>query len=134
MIDVEIITPDRSFYTGKVSFIEMATTEGEIGVYENHVPTTCILAPGVVRLYEDENQTAEPKVAVVHAGFVEILKDRIRILAEIAEWPDEIDKNRAEEARIRAQRRIDEDADGVDLDRAELALKRALVRLSVKNK
>ena len=110
MIDVEIITPDRSFYTGKVSFIEMATTEGEIGVYENHVPTTC------------------------HAGFVEILKDRIRILAEIAEWPDEIDKNRAEEARIRAQRRIDEDADGVDLDRAELALKRALVRLSVKNK
>ena len=48
--------------------------------------------------------------------------------------PDEIDKNRAEEARIRAQRRIDEDADGVDLDRAELALKRALVRLSVKNK
>ena len=103
MIDVEIITPDRSFYTGKVSFIEMATTEGEIGVYENHVPTTCILAPGVVRLYEDENHTAEPKVAVVHAGFVEILQDKVTMLAEIAEWPQEIDLARAEEARNRAE-------------------------------
>ena len=130
MIEVEIITPDRVFYTGKVSFIEMTTTEGEIGVFEKHVPTTCILAPGIVRLYEDENHQDEPKKAVVHAGFVEILPDRVRLMAEIAEWPDEIDKNRAEEARIRAERRSEENEEGIDMDRAELALKRAVARLA----
>ena len=68
-------------------------------------------------------------IAAVHSGFAEILPDKVTLLAEIAEWPDEIDANRAKEAEIRAKRRIEEGSG--DLNRAELALKRALVRLSL---
>ena len=59
-------------------------------------------------------------------GFSEILADKITILAEVVEWTEEIDVNRAKEAQIRAERRI-KNADG-DIDRAELALKRAILR------
>ena len=132
MFNLEIISPDRQFYEGKVSFVEMTTTEGDIGVFKNHIPLTCILAPGLVKMYEEGSD--EPRKAIVHAGFVTILKDSVTIMAEVAEWPDEIDANRAEEARIRAQRRIEDGGDGVDIDRAELALKRSLARLEALKK
>lgn len=129
LFELEIISPDRIFYEGKVSFLEMNTSEGEIGVYKNHIPLTSTLEPGMVKIYEGESET--PKKAVVHAGFVEILKDKVIIMAEIAEWPEEIDVNRANEAKIRAERMIkDHDEDGnIDIDRAEAALKRSLARL-----
>ncbi|MDE7430414.1 MAG: ATP synthase F1 subunit epsilon [Lachnospiraceae bacterium] len=127
MFDLEIISPDRQFYEGKVSFLEMRTSEGDIGVYKEHIPMTCILIPGLVKMYEDGSD--EPKKAIVHAGFVEILPKKVTIMAEVAEWPDEIDINRAEEARIRAERRINEGGEGVNLERAEAALRRSLARI-----
>ena len=72
------------------------------------------------------------KLQVVTAGFVEILPDEVKILAEVVEWPDEIDVNRAEEARIRAERRIKDNAAETDTLRAEMALKRALTRLETR--
>lgn len=127
LFELEIISPDRSFFQGQVPFVEMVTSEGEIGVYKQHIPMTCILVPGLVKIYESEN--GEPKIAVVHGGFAEILENKITIMAEVAEWPEEIDENRAKEAKIRAQRRIDEGGDDISMDRAELALKRSLARL-----
>lgn len=127
MFELEIISPDRQFYEGKVSFVEMRTSEGDIGVYKEHIPMTCILIPGLVKMYE--NGSDEPKKAIVHAGFVEILPKKVTIMAEVAEWPDEIDINRAEEAKIRAERRINEGGEGVNLERAEAALRRSLARI-----
>lgn len=127
LFELEIISPDRIFYNGQVSFVEMKTSEGDIGVYKRHIPMTCILIPGLVKIYEADE--AESKKAIVHAGFVEILEDKVTVMAEVAEWPDEIDLNRAEEARIRAQRRIKEGGDEVSLDRAEAALRRSLARI-----
>ena len=124
---VEIITPDRVFYKGDASMIEFTTTEGEIGVYKNHVPTTVVLAPGIVTIHESEGN----KRAAVHAGFAEILNDKVTLLAEVAEWPEEIDVDRAKAAEARATERIAQKADGLDVMRAELALKRALVRQSI---
>ena len=60
---------------------------------------------------------------------MEILQDRVAIMAEIAEWPEEIDLNRAEEARVRAERRINTEGEGIDMDRAEASLRRALARI-----
>lgn len=128
IFELEIISPDRQFYDGKVSFVEMRTSEGDIGVYKNHIPMTCIMAPGLVKIYE-EGSNGEAKRAIVHAGFVEILPEKITIMAEVAEWPEEIDINRAEEARIRAERRLNEPGEGVDIDRAEAALRRSLARI-----
>ena len=48
LFDLEIICPDRIFYEGRVTMVELNTTEGEIGVYKNHIPTTMVLQPGVV--------------------------------------------------------------------------------------
>ena len=123
---VKIIAPDRLFYEGNGEMVEMTTTEGQIGVYPGHIPLTAVIAPGVVRVYEAEGAV---KSAALHAGFVEILQDSVTILAEVVEWPDEIDMSRAQEAKIRAERRLAEKATETNMARAELALKRAVARI-----
>lgn len=125
---VKIIAPDRTFFEGALSFLEFNTTEGIIGVYPRHIPMTVVVAPGVLKMVDAEGE----KVAALHSGFAEILGDEITILAESIEWPDEIDVKRAEEARIRAERRVGDDSQ--DENRAELALKRAMLRLSMTKK
>ncbi len=105
--------------------VELATTEGEIGIYADHIPLTAVLTPCTLEIHEG----TERKKAAVHGGIVEVLPDKVVVLAEIAEWPDEIDVNRANEARIRAERRIASHEDGINMMRAELALKRSLARL-----
>ena len=128
LFKLHVITPERRFYYGEASMVELTTTEGDIGVYRNHIPLTAIVAPGVLKIHEE----GEVKEAALMSGFIEILPERITIMAEVAEWPDEIDGNRAEEARIRAERRLKEESGEIDTMRAELALRRALVRLSLR--
>ena len=128
LCDLKIITPDRVFYSGKASFLELNTVEGEIGIYKNHIPMTTVLEPGIATITEEGGNKKE---AALHTGFMEILGDRITILAEIAEWPDEIDRNRAQEAKIRAERRLQNDKSNINITRAELALHKALVRIEL---
>lgn len=125
---LEIITPDRKFYEGEASMVEFTTTEGEMGVYKHHIPLTAVLAPGIVTITEAEGK----KEAAIHAGFVEILPEKVTFLAEIAEWPEEIDVARAEAARARAEERIRNHTAEIDVARAEIALKKALVRIDIK--
>jgi F-type H+-transporting ATPase subunit epsilon len=124
---LRIITPDRVFYEGEASMVEMNTTDGEIGVYSQHVPTTFILMPGVLTIHED----GEEKYAALHAGFAEVLQSQVTVLAEAAEWPDEIDVERAERAKARAEERLSHHADNINQMRAESALRRALTRIEV---
>lgn len=119
---LKIITPDRVFYEEEVSMVEFNTVEGEVGIYKDHLPMTMIIAPGILTITRGD----EVKEAALHAGFTEVLPDKVTILAEIIEWPSEIDVTRAEEAKSRAEERIKEHAPGTDLNRAELALKRAV--------
>lgn len=128
IFQVEIITPDRVFHTGEATMIEFNTAAGEIGVYKKHIPTTTVLAPGIVRIKMDGE---EDVVAAVHSGFAEILPDKVTLLAEIAEWPDEIDKNRAEAAKARAEERLANKTEEIDVKRAEFALRKALVRIDL---
>ena len=128
LFKLHVITPERRFYDGEASMVELSTTEGDIGVYRNHIPLTAIVAPGVLKIHEEGGV----KEAALMSGFIEILPERITIMAEVAEWPDEIDGNRVEEARIRAERRLKEESGEIDTMRAELALRRALVRLSLR--
>lgn len=122
-----IISPDRTFYEGDVKMVEMVTTEGEIGVLKGHIPLTSIMKPGIVTIKE-ENET---KRAAVHEGFVEILQDRVTIMAEIAEWPEEIDLQRAEDAKERAEKRLKSNENGFDITRAEFAMRKALIRIEL---
>lgn len=125
LMEVKIIAPDRVFYEGQVSFIEFNTTEGIMGIYPKHIPMTVVIAPGVLKIVEENGE----KTAALHSGFAEILGDSITILAESVEWPDEIDVRRAEEAKARAERRIKDSSQ--DMNRAELALKRSVVRMQI---
>ncbi|MFA9377767.1 MAG: ATP synthase F1 subunit epsilon [Lachnotalea sp.] len=130
LFKLRIISPDRVFYEGDVTMVELKTSEGEIGVYKDHIPLTTILVPGVIKITEPEGV----KRAALYAGFIEILQDGITVLAEVAEWPDEIDLNRAKEAKIRAERRISDAQNDTDEMRAEMALRRSLTRLELGGK
>lgn len=129
VMKLRVITPEKQFYEGDVTMVELTTTEGDIGVYPSHIPLTAVVAPGVLTIHEE----GETKEASLISGFVTILPDGVTVMAEIAEWPDEIDFKRAEEARVRAERRLSSGEAGLDQLRAEMALKRALVRLGLKH-
>ena len=120
LFTLKIITPDRVFYEGEASMVEFNTTEGEIGVYKMHVPTTVIVSPGVLTITEAEGQ----KHAALHAGFAEILPEKVTILAEIIEWPEEIDLDRADRAKERAEERLRSKTPETDILRAQRALAR----------
>lgn len=126
---LKIITPDRVFYEEQVSMVEFNTIEGEVGIYKDHIPMTMIIAPGILTITTGE----EVSEAALHAGFAEVLPDKVTILAEIIEWPVEIDLTRAEESKSRAEERIREHAPGTDMKRAELSLKRAVARIEAVN-
>ena len=127
---LEIISPERTFYKGEVNFLELTTSEGEVGIYKNHIPMTNVIVPGIVTIHEADGV----KEAAVHSGFMVILQDSVKIMAEVAEWPDEIDENRANEAKLRAERRLKDKGSGIDVARAEAALKRSLTRLNLVGK
>lgn len=124
---LRIITPDRLFYEGQVEMAEFTTTEGEIGVLPGHIPLTVIIKPGILTIYEPEGE----KRAALHAGFAEILQDRVTILAEIVEWPSEIDRERANAAKERAEERLRSRTPETDIARAETALLRAVARIEL---
>lgn len=83
-----IVTPDRAFFDEEADMVEFNTTEGEIGVYAGHAPLTVIVKPGILTITQGDNV----RNAALHAGFVQILPQEITILAEIIEWPAEIDE------------------------------------------
>ena len=122
---LEVITPERSFYTGDVTFVELNTTEGEVGIYARHIP----IAPGVLTITEEDGTK---KKAALLKGFVEVTETTMSILAEVAEWPEDIDVERAKKAEERARKRLEAKSADIDIARAELALKRALVRKGLK--
>ncbi len=125
--EVRVITPDRTFYKGEATMVEFNTTEGEIGIYKNHIPMTVIIKPGILTITGED-----VKKAALHSGFVEILGDSVTILAEVIEWPDEIDEMRAMAAKERAERLLAQKDPKTDIARAETALLRAMARINVK--
>ena len=124
---LKIITPERVFFEEEATMVEFNTTEGEIGIYKNHVPMTVIVKPGILTITQEDGI----KEAALHSGFVQILQDEVTILAEIVEWPEEIDVERAEAANERAEERIKSRTPETDMARAETALQRAVARIQV---
>jgi F-type H+-transporting ATPase subunit epsilon len=125
---LEIVTPERRVYAKDVEMVSVKGLDGELGIMPLHVPIVSPLkiAPVRVKLIGG----GEDFIAV-HGGFVEVRKDKVVILAEGAELSEEIDVDRAERARLRAEQRLS-NKDMVDFHRAEIALQRALTRLDVK--
>lgn len=127
--NLEIVTPNREFLNEDVEMLVVRTVDGDIAILKNHIPLVTPLAIGILKInYPDGTH----KIATLCGGFMEVTKEKTTIVTDSAEWPGEIDKERAEAARKRAEERLKKQEAGLDVARAELALKRALNRLGAK--
>ena len=125
---LNIVTPRGIYQQLDVQMLNLRTTAGQIGILANHLP----LASGVeISEMNYIDAKGERKTFAVAGGFVYVSEDDTSLIVNAIESPEEIDLHRAEEAKLRAQRRLDS-KDG-DLLRASMALKKAITRISVKN-
>src|SRR3982075_86112 len=101
---LRVVSVERSLYEGDVEFLIANGADGELGVLARHAPLMTILKPGPLRIQETIGGPEE--LLFVGGGFLEVLPDRVTVLADVAEHAEEISVERAEEARRRAQERL----------------------------
>ena len=126
-LTLEIVTPERSLVTGQVDEVQLPGAEGYFGVLPGHTPLLATLQVGEL-WYRIGQETFYLAVAF---GFVEVLPDRVTVLAQIAERAQDIDVARAERAKQRAEERVAGRQTGMDFERARIALMKSLIRLQV---
>ncbi len=124
-IRLDIVTPEKMAYSAEVSMVIARTTAGDIGILPGHAALIAALAIWPLRVITDGE---EIEIAMC-GGFIEVQPEKITILANCAELANEIDVERAETAKERAEKRLR--SSDADIARAEVALKRAMVRLRV---
>ncbi len=126
-LHVEVVTAERELYSGEADMVSAPGSEGRLGILPRHAALLTTLMPGELTIKLDGAE--EP--IFVSGGFLEVSGNTVTVLADTAEYAEEIDQARAEAARRRAQERL-EQAES-DVDRAELlgALERAMSRLRV---
>ncbi|GAB6392798.1 MAG: ATP synthase F1 subunit epsilon/F-type H+-transporting ATPase subunit epsilon [Treponematales bacterium] len=123
----EVHTPYRRFYSGSVETIVLTLTDGEIAVYAGHSFFTAPVVPCALRLKEK----GAWKEAAVAAGVLEVKEEKTVLLTDAAEWPEEIDKERAVKEREDARNTLAANPFHFEAERAKAALKRAETRLRV---
>ena len=127
--ELEIVTPEKTLYSGTVEHVGAPGIDGGFGVLSGHHPMVSALGVGALRFQEDGGGQ---RLAAISGGFVEVLRDQVTVLAETAELSDSIDQARAEAARDRARDRLKSRRDpDIDAARAEAALARAINRLLI---
>jgi F-type H+-transporting ATPase subunit epsilon len=127
-LQFELVSPERIVYSDdEVEMVIAPGADGELGILPNHAPLLTALGIGELRI----RKGAEEESFAVGGGFLEVLANRVIVMADVAERADEIDIARAEEARERAERRYGEKPEGLDMARLQAALRRSRVRLKV---
>jgi F-type H+-transporting ATPase subunit epsilon len=101
---LRVVSVERSLFEGEVDFIIVNGADGELGVLARHAPLMTILKPGSLRI--QETYGGEEQQLFVGGGFLEVLPDRVTVLADVAEHADEISIEQAEQARRRAQEKL----------------------------
>lgn len=124
---LEIVTPVRVFYKGEADMIIVRGIEGELGILNDHEPFVTPLQIGKVKIKVD----GQFKSAALSQGYIQVLDGKVVILSDTAEWPEEIDVERAEKARERAKKRLELKQEDLDILRAEIALKKATLRIGL---
>jgi F-type H+-transporting ATPase subunit epsilon len=127
---LEIVTPDRAVVHDNVDEVEVPGSEGYFGVLPGHTPMLAALKVGILWY----RKGAEKTYLSVAFGFAEVMPDRVIVLAQIAERAEEVDVDRAQAARQRAEQRLASHDRDLDLERARVSLLKALSRLNVANR
>ncbi len=126
-MQLEIITAERQVYSGEVDAVVAPGLEGQLGILPHHAPLMTALRPGELTIRKDGAEN----FLVVTGGFMEVLGDRVTILADAAEQSDEIDEQRAQVAMERAQEQVRNRESDLELESALHSLRRAEVRVNV---
>lgn len=122
---LEIATAERVVYSEDVEILVAPGMDGQLGILPNHAPLLTALQPGEIRVVRE----GEESYMAVSGGFLEVMANRVTILADTAERAEEIDIERAEEAMQRAQERIESSVSAMDLQRALASIRRSQARL-----
>lgn len=126
---LEVVTPERVAYAGQVSSLQAPGSEGSFGVLAGHIPLLTALQIGRLRFVEAGGSVVQMAIS---GGFVEVGRTQVAVLAEAAERLDEIDVERAEASRQRAEERLARvQEEQVDVARAQAALARAVNRIRI---
>lgn len=128
--ELVIVTPERQLLRQPVVEAELPGADGCLGILPGHAPLITELGIGQLT-FRPATSGLDAEPLAVMQGFAEVLGDRVTVLAETAEKPEEIDMQRAEEAKKRAEERLASQDPDIDWDRANAALLRSLVRLHV---
>lgn len=123
---LEIVTPEELLFKDDIQFVVVPETYGEMGVLRNHAPMIAALNIGIVRYTDTEGVIR--KVAI-SGGFMEVMANEARVLAETAEPGSQIDVMRARASRDRAEKRLSERDTSINMVRAQMSLARAMARL-----
>lgn len=127
-LQLEVITAEREVLREEVEIVVAPGREGELGILPRHAPLLTSLQAGELRA---RKPGGEEIILAVSGGFLEVLPNRVIVLADAAEQAEEIDVARAEEARRRAQARLQQGGAETDLAAAQASLQRAVVRLRI---
>lgn len=128
---IEVITPSKIVYKGNIESVTVPGVKGSFQVLKNHAPLISVLDMGLVKLKENENST---KYFATSGGTVEVLNNKVLVLADSLEALDEIDIERAQRAKERAMERLTRKTEDTDIERARTALARAVNRLNLVEK
>ena len=126
-MELQIITAEREVFSGDVDTLVAPGVEGQLGILPNHAPLITVLQPGELMVRADGEQS----YLALSGGYMEVLGNRVIILADAAEDVDEIDEARAQEAMERAQQRVANRESEAELQQALASLRRAQVRVTV---
>ncbi|MCZ6867819.1 MAG: F0F1 ATP synthase subunit epsilon [Dehalococcoidia bacterium] len=126
-MQLDIITAEKVAYSGEVEALLAPGIEGELGILPHHAPLMTMLQPGELMVRKDGQET----FLAVTGGFLEVMENRVSILADAAERSEDIDEERAQAAVKSAQERIAMRSADLDLEQAMAQLRRATVRLTV---
>ncbi len=128
MFLLSIVTPEKVFYEEEASSVIAPGIEGYLGILTDHAPLITALVPGKITV---KNSSQAETIMAVSGGFLEVLKNKVVILADAVEFAREIDLERAKKAMERAGQRLKSTEKDIDIPRAIAALKRAQNRITV---
>ena len=120
-INFEVVTPDRLFFAEEVDSISFSTPEGEMGVLADHAPMLIALVPCMLKINKENSE----EFAAIGEGFIEITKEKVVAIVDSAEWPEEIDVNRATMAKQRAEEQLKSEKFDIEM---EQLLKMSILR------
>lgn len=127
-LDLEIISPEKKVYSGKVKSITIPGTKGNFQVLYNHAPLISTFEIGIIKLGLSDDSTL---IFTTSGGSAEVLDNKVLILSDTVEPIESIDIERARRAKERAEDRLTKKEGIVDFDRARVALARAINRIKM---